>query len=106
MKQLPLTIPSLKSPHCIFSELWLFLARFQSVLSRLKRRGRGAVRCDRMLIAIGVWSLPDPGARSGACFDALSFEAQSTPPPPLTIDQQAIAPIDKRMFQPNLFMVI
>ena len=65
-----------------------------------------ALKLDRVLIAVGVWSLPDPGAQSGACFDALSFEAQSTPPPALVIDQQAIAPIDERVFQTNLFTVI
>jgi 3',5'-cyclic AMP phosphodiesterase CpdA len=65
-----------------------------------------ALGLDRVLIAVGVWSLPDPGAQSGACFDALSFEAQSTPPPPLTIDEQAIAPIDERIFQTNLFTAI
>lgn len=62
-----------------------------------------ALGLDRVVIAVGVWSLPDPGSQSGAYFDALSFEAHSTTPPTLVIDEQAIAPINEQMFQTNLF---
>lgn len=65
-----------------------------------------SLELDRVFIAVGVWCLPDKGSRSGAFFDALSFEPQSVPSPPLVIDKQAIAPLDKGAFQTNLFMPI